>query len=129
MHYISLTSPSRSGKLKKASVDIKNVFVALAPSWTQSVARQQENRTFIYQTGHRTLDILPSALNQGKQFAKGYVQNMQNLAQGKFLYQEIFKNGNNLGRNTYSDSGDRYMSADLQPALNRTDCKSLEKCF
>lgn len=86
VHYISLTSPSRSGKLKKANVDSKNVFVALAPSWTQSVARQQENRTFLYQTRHRTISrYSSSALNQGKQFAKEYVQNMQNLAQGKFL--------------------------------------------
>lgn len=85
-YYISLTSPSRSGKLKKANVDSKNVFIALAQSWTQSVARQQENRAFLFrQDTEQSLDVLPSALNQGKQFAKEYVQNMQNLAQGKFL--------------------------------------------
>lgn len=71
LYYISLTSPSRSGKLKKASVDSKNVFIALASSWTQSVARQQENRAFIYQTGRRTISRRSSlCFESGKAICK-----------------------------------------------------------
>lgn len=120
-----------SGKLKKASVDSKNVFVALAPSWTQSVARQQENRAFIYQTGHRAISRCSSlCFETGKAISKRILcRTCKNLAQGKFLSQEIFRSGGKIGRNTYSGSGNTIMNAPLQPAYNRTDHKSWEKCI
>lgn len=89
VYYISLPSPSRSSKLKKARADCKNVFIAQAPAWTQSVARQQKTGlSFIRQDAEQSLDVLPCVLNKGKQFEKGNVQNMQNFAQVKFIYQE-----------------------------------------
>lgn len=86
VYYISLPPSSRNGKLKKASADSKNVIIAQALAWTQSVARQQKTGlSFIRQDAEQSLDVLPSVLNKGKQFEKGEVQNMQNFAQGKFI--------------------------------------------
>lgn len=42
-------------------------------------------RVFNLSDAEQSLDIFPSAVNEGKQFEKGNVQNMQNFAQGKFL--------------------------------------------